>query len=63
MKWLDVGFWLTRRVETSRFRKIETRHPNAHVHLLRITTPDQLDAEVARWLAEAYELGRQHHRA
>lgn len=63
MKWLDVGFWLARRVESPRFRKIETLYPNAHVHLLRITAPEQLDAQVAEWLAEAYEVGCQHHLA
>jgi hypothetical protein len=61
MKWLDVGFWLTHRVESPRFRKIETLDPNAHVHLVRITAPEQLDAEVAAWLAEAYEVGCQRH--
>jgi hypothetical protein len=60
-RWLDVGFWLPRRVDSPRFRKIETIYPNAHAHLLRVTDPSQLDAEVAEWLAEAYEVGCQHH--
>jgi hypothetical protein len=59
-KWLDVGFWLPRRVESARFRKIQTIYPNAHVHLLRVTDPSELDDEVATWLAEAYEVGCQH---
>lgn len=60
-RWLDVGFWLARRIESPRFRKIETIYPDAHTHLLRITDPSQLDAEVAGWLVEAYEVGCQRH--
>lgn len=60
-RWLDVGFWLPRRIESPRFRKIETIYPNAHVHLLRVTDPSELDKEVAVWLAEAYEVGCQRH--
>ena len=60
-RWLDVGFWLPRRVESPRFRKIETIYPNAHVHLVRITEPSQLDGEIAAWLAEAYAVGCQRH--
>ena len=59
--WLDVGFWFTRRVTNPRFHKIETLYPNAHIHLLRITQPDQLDAEVAAWIKEAYAIGCQEH--
>lgn len=60
-RWLDVGFWLPRRVESPRFHKIQTIYPNAHVHLVRITEASQLDAEVQAWLAEAYEVGCQRH--
>ena len=62
-RWLDVGFWLPRRIESPRFRKIETIYPNAHIHLLRITNSAELDAEVAGWLAEAYDVGCQRHLA
>ena len=62
-RWLDVGFWLSRRVESPRFRKVETIYPNAHVHFMRITDESELDAEVAGWLAEAYEVGCQRHLA
>ena len=59
--WLEIGFCLPRRIESPRFQKIETIDPNAHAHLLRITEPDQLDAEVAAWLREAYAVGCQQH--
>lgn len=60
-RWMDIGFWLTRRIENSRFHKIETIYPNAHVHLLRITELEQLDHQVAEWTKEAYRVGCQEH--
>ena len=57
-RWLDIGLWLQRRVESPRFRRVETIYPNAHVHVLRITEADQLDEEVESWVKEAYEVGR-----
>ena len=60
-RWLDVGFWLPRRCEDSRFRKVETISPNVHVHLLRVTGREQLDSRVAEWLREAYSVGCQEH--
>jgi len=60
-EWLEVGFWLTRRIQSRRFRKIETIYPNAHIHTLRITAPEDLDGEVAGWVKEAYSIGCQEH--
>ncbi len=59
--WLEIGFWLPRRVEHPRFHKVETIYLNAHVHLLRITEPAELDHDVAAWLKEAYAVGCQQH--
>ncbi|MEW9873113.1 DUF1905 domain-containing protein [Arthrobacter sp. HS15c] len=59
--WLDVEFWLTHRVESPRFRKIETLTPYTHIHTVRLTGPADLDGELAGWLQEAYEVGCQHH--
>ncbi len=58
-KWLDVGFWLRRRIEHPRFRKIETLDPRAHIYSVRITRPEELDDELRTWLAEAYQIGCQ----
>ena len=57
-RWLDIGLWLPRRVESPRFRRVETIYPNAHVHVLRITEADQLDEEVENWVKEAYQMGQ-----
>jgi hypothetical protein len=62
-EWLEIGFWLPRRVSSPRFRRVETITPRAHVHLVRITHPSELDREVQGWLREAYAVGRQEHLA
>ena len=57
-RWLDIGLWLPRRVESPRFRRVETIYPNAHVHVLRITEADQFDEEMGSWVREAYDVGK-----
>jgi Bacteriocin-protection, YdeI or OmpD-Associated/Domain of unknown function (DUF1905)/Domain of unknown function (DUF5655) len=56
-RWLDLAFWLRRRVESPRWWKVETLTPDAHIHVLRVTDADQLDAEVAGWVRDAYAVG------
>ena len=58
---LDVGLWLTRRIDHPRFRRIETLHPTAHIHNVRLTHVDDVDDELSGWLSEAYAIGRQEH--
>lgn len=60
-RWLDVDFWLTRRVESSRFHRIESLSPYTHVHTVRVTDPTEVDGELAGWLREAYAVGCQEH--
>jgi Domain of unknown function (DUF5655) len=57
--WVDGHVVLTRRLESPRFRKIETMGRHSHVHHFRLSAPEQVDDEVAQWLAEAYEKGLQ----
>ncbi len=58
-KWLDVAFWLPRRIDSPRFRKVETLTPTDHIHLLRVTEEDQLDDEITVWIREGREVGEQ----
>lgn len=58
-RWLDVALWLRRRVESPRWRKVETIYPDAHVHVLRVTRVDDLDEETGGWVREAYAVGCQ----
>jgi hypothetical protein len=58
-QWLEVGFWLRRRLESPRIDRIETLSPNVHIHRMRVTTLAELDAELDEWLRESYEIGCQ----
>lgn len=59
--WLDGHLVLARRVDSPRFRRIETFSPRNVLHAFRITSPDEIDGEFTGWLAEAYSVGEQHH--
>ncbi|HYW22780.1 MAG TPA: DUF5655 domain-containing protein [Terriglobales bacterium] len=60
-RWLDAHVVLARRLDSPRFRRIDTYSVRNVVHLFRLHGPDEVDDEVRAWLAEAYEVGRQHH--
>jgi hypothetical protein len=59
-QWLEVGFWLRRRLESSRIDRVETLSPNVHIHWMKVVTLAELDAELGEWLRESYEIGCQH---
>jgi hypothetical protein len=50
---IDVHFVLPRKLKSARFRRVEDLG-KLHVHHLRLVGPDDLDAELAAWLAAAY---------
>jgi hypothetical protein len=60
-RWLDGHIVLARVIEHPRLRRVETYSPRNILHAFRLTTPDEVDDELAGWLAEAYEVGRQRH--
>ena len=60
-RWLDGHVVLARRLEHSRFRKIETFSPRNHVHVFRLERPDDVDTTFVDWLREAYAVGEQRH--
>jgi hypothetical protein len=59
--WLDGHVVLARRLESPRFRTIQTFSPRNHLHAFRISRVDEIDDELRAWLAEAYAVGRQAH--
>jgi Domain of unknown function (DUF5655) len=59
--WVDGHVVLARRVENSRFRRIETFSPRNHLHAFRFESVEEIDDEVAAWFAEAYRVGEQRH--
>ena len=60
-QWLDGHLILAREVPSPRFRKVEVYSPRNILHAFRLTSPEQVDAEFAGWLAEAYDVGGQKH--
>jgi hypothetical protein len=59
--WIDGHVILARRLENPRFRRIETFSPRNHLHAFRFESVSEIDAEVAAWFAEAYQVGQQRH--
>jgi len=60
-QWIDGHVVLARRLESPRFRRIETISPRNHVHSFRLTCLEDVDEEFVAWLAEAYLVGEQRH--
>lgn len=53
---------LAARHEAPCFDQIESLSRHNHLHLFRLTAPEQLDAAFHHWVCEAYRVGRQEHR-
>jgi hypothetical protein len=62
-RWVDGHVVLARRLEHPRFGKVETFSPRNHLHQFRLERLEEVDEEVAAWLAEAYRVGEQRHLA
>ena len=62
-RWLDGHVVLARRLESPRFRAVQTFSPRNHLHAFRLETLDDIDAEFRAWMAEAYAVGEQRHLA
>jgi hypothetical protein len=60
-RWVDGHVVLAGRLEHPRFRLVETFSPHNHLHQFRLERLDEVDEEVAAWLAEAYRVGEQRH--
>jgi hypothetical protein len=60
-QWIDGHVVLARRLESPRFRRIETISPRKHVHSFRLTCVEEIDQEFIAWLQEAYLVGEQRH--
>jgi hypothetical protein len=62
-KGMTCAFALAKPLRSKRFVKVEEVVPGWWLHRLRITEPEQLDAEVARWIRTSYRLyGMQERR-
>jgi hypothetical protein len=56
--WLDVVFVLGRHLKHHRIKKAQQEYPGV-VHFLRIQQAEDLDADLAAWLHEAYDHRKQ----
>ena len=54
---LDLGFFLERSLESARVTKTERLSPRKIAYHVDIASPDEVDAEIEQWLAEAHRLG------
>jgi uncharacterized protein DUF5655 len=59
--WVDGHVVFARRREDPRFRRIESFSARNHLHAFRIERVEEVDDQVADWLAEAYAVGAQRH--
>lgn len=59
--WVDGHLVFARRVESPRFRAIQTISRRNHVHAFRLTSASDVDAELCDWIREARAVGAQHH--
>jgi hypothetical protein len=60
-RWLDGHVVLDSRLDSPRFRRIETYSPRNVLHAFRLSSPEEVDGEVTGWLARAYAVGEQRH--
>jgi hypothetical protein len=55
-KGMTCAFTLERPLRSPRFQSVQEVAPGWWVHRLRITEPEQLDGQVARWIRSSYRL-------
>jgi hypothetical protein len=58
---LRGGVWLKRPVRSRRFVRVELIPPDNYIHYFELREPADLDAEIRRYLREAYRVGMQEH--
>jgi hypothetical protein len=59
--YLLANFLHTRPVESPRLVRVDFIPPYYYVHRLRLARRADIDGELERWLAEAYQVGVQRH--
>ncbi len=55
--WLELGFYLTHRLEHARVRRIDTLAPDSHIHRVRLASEADLDDWLRERIDEAYVFG------
>jgi len=60
-RWLNGHLVLARAVPSERFTAVQVFSPRNVLHAFRLTGPEDIDAEFAGWIREAYQVGAQEH--
>ena len=58
---LEAHVVLSRRLNSPRFKRIDTMSTKCYVHHFKISSVNEIDEEVREWLREAYLVGTQKH--
>jgi hypothetical protein len=58
---LEAHVVLARRLNSPRFKRIDTMSTKCYVHHFKIASVNEIDEEVREWLREAYLVGTQKH--
>ena len=53
---INLNFRTSTRIDSPRIDKIEQHSAKRFMHTVKLTSPDQIDAELLGWLKSAYEL-------
>lgn len=53
---VHIEFMLARPIDHPRIRKRQPYGPHRHSHHVRLTRPEEVDAELAGWLRESYRV-------
>jgi hypothetical protein len=59
--YLLANFLHTTPIRSARLTRVEYVPPYYYVHRLQLREPAEIDAELKRWLAQAYQVGAQRH--
>jgi hypothetical protein len=60
-QYLIATFVLTTPIRSVRLSRVEYVPPYYYVHRVRLHEPTDIDEELERWLAQAYQVGEQRH--
>lgn len=53
-KWVAVGFYLRRKLDSPRLSRKVQSHGGRHFHVVNVTDAAQVDRELLAWLGEAF---------
>jgi hypothetical protein len=58
--WLEARIWLKRRIKHPLLIRTESYGNLGYGHILRLENPQDIDSSIAKFMREAYEIGKQN---